>query len=183
MIAHPEVLLQPVHQREDLRLRGHVERGRRLVGDQQVGVVDEGHGDHHALAHAAGELVRIVVDAPFRARDADRLQQLERARRAPACFVTSWCSRTASLSCRPIVCTGFSDVIGSWKIIAMSLPRISRSRLGLAVSSSSSRNFAEPLVIVDARLFEAHDREAGDALAGAGLADDAERLALLDARS
>ena len=27
---------------------------------------------------------------------------------------------------------------------------------------------------------EAHDREAGDALAGAGLADDAERLALLD---
>ena len=28
----------------------------------------------------------------------------------------------------PILCTGFSDVIGSWKIIAMSLPRTSRRR-------------------------------------------------------
>ena len=28
----------------------------------------------------------------------------------------------------PILCTGFSEVIGSWKIIAMSLPRISRRR-------------------------------------------------------
>src|SRR4051794_20377615 len=30
---------------------------------------------------------------------------------------------------------------------------------------------------------EAHDREAGDALAGAGLADDSERLALFDAEA
>ncbi len=43
------------------------------------------------------------------------------------------CSRTASLIWSPMVSTGFSDVIGSWKIIAMSLPRIFRisvSRLG-----------------------------------------------------
>ena len=38
---------------EDLRLDGHVERGGRLVGDQQRGAVDQGHRDHDALAHAA----------------------------------------------------------------------------------------------------------------------------------
>ena len=76
----PELLLELVHQRQDLRLRRHVERGRRLVGDQQVGVVDERHRDHHALAHAARELVRVVVDAPLGARDADRLEQLDRTR-------------------------------------------------------------------------------------------------------
>src|SRR5919198_730794 len=37
----PEVLLQVGHQREDLRLRRHVERGRWLVGDQEVRIVDE----------------------------------------------------------------------------------------------------------------------------------------------
>ena len=41
--------------------------------------------DHHALAHAAGELVRIVVDALLGAGDADLLQQLDaRAARAAA---------------------------------------------------------------------------------------------------
>ena len=128
MIALPNSLLEALHQVEDLRLRRHVERGRRLVGDQQVGVVDERHRDHHALAHAAGELVRVVVDPPLGARDADRLQQLERPR-ARGGLVTSWWSRIASISCLPIVCTGFSDVIGSWKIIAISLPRMSRSWL------------------------------------------------------
>ena len=58
---HAEPLLHLGQQLEDLRLDGHVERGGRLVGDQQLGVAGQRHGDHHALAHAAGELVRIVV--------------------------------------------------------------------------------------------------------------------------
>ena len=67
---HVELLLQLVHQAQDLRLRRHVERGRRLVGDQELRVVDQRHRDHHALPHAARELVRIVVDALVGARDA-----------------------------------------------------------------------------------------------------------------
>jgi hypothetical protein len=42
---------------EDLRLDGDVERRGGLVGDQQVRVADQRHGDHDALAQAAGELV------------------------------------------------------------------------------------------------------------------------------
>ena len=70
--------------------------------------------------------------------------------RAPACFfVTSRWSMIASTSCRPIEWTGFSDVIGSWKIIAMSLPRTSRRRFELAVTRSSPLKSASPLTIAD----------------------------------
>ena len=56
--GHAELALQRLQQLEDLRLDGDVERGGRLVGDQQVGLVGERHGDHDALALAAGELMR-----------------------------------------------------------------------------------------------------------------------------
>ena len=77
-----------LEQVEDLGLDRHVERGRRLVGDQQLRVAGERDGDHHALAHAAGELVRVVVEAPCGVRDADLLEQLDRAlaaRRPSSC--------------------------------------------------------------------------------------------------
>ena len=68
-----------LQQRDDLRLDRDVERGRRLVGHDQARLGAERQRDHHALAHAAGELVRIVVDALLRGRDADLLQQVDGA--------------------------------------------------------------------------------------------------------
>ena len=48
--------------------------------------------------------------------------------RARACALeTSRCARTASISCAPTLYSGCSADSGSWKIIAMSLPRIARS--------------------------------------------------------
>ena len=44
-----------------------------VVGSSAIssaGVVDQAHRDHRALPHAAGELVRVVVHAPVRLRDA-----------------------------------------------------------------------------------------------------------------
>jgi hypothetical protein len=43
--------LQRGEQVEDLRLDRDVERGGRLVGDDDGGAEDQRHGDHHALAH------------------------------------------------------------------------------------------------------------------------------------
>ena len=83
-----ELALQVLEQVEDLRLHGHVERGGRLVGDQQARVVDQAHRDHRALAHAAGELVRVVVDAAVRLRDADPVEHLD-ARAARAAFLVT----------------------------------------------------------------------------------------------
>ena len=41
------------------------------------GVERQRHGDHRALAHAAGELVRVVVHATVRLRDADQPEQVD----------------------------------------------------------------------------------------------------------
>ena len=54
---------EPLEELEDLRLDRHVEGRRRLVGDQQLRLQRERHRDHHALAHAARELMRVGVDA------------------------------------------------------------------------------------------------------------------------
>ena len=113
-------LLDRLQQLEDLRLDRHVERGRRLVGDEHVGIVRDHHRDHRPLAHAARELVRVLPHAHFRARDADQVEQLDRAiSRLVLARGRERCARIASVICLPTRCTGFSAVSGSWKIIAM----------------------------------------------------------------
>ena len=77
--GRPVRLLEVADQVEDLSLHRHVERGRRLVGDQDLGVEGERHGDHDALSHAAGELVRVAVDSLGCARDPDLPERFERA--------------------------------------------------------------------------------------------------------
>ena len=76
---HAQPRLQRLEQRQDLRLHCDVERGGRLVGDQQVRLVGERHGDHHALALAARELVRVGVEPAFGIGNADILEQLDGA--------------------------------------------------------------------------------------------------------
>src|SRR6476646_9398047 len=66
---------------DDLRLHRHVERCRRLVGDKQLRFADQRHCDHHALAHAARELVRVFVVTPRRCGNADIGERIERAHR------------------------------------------------------------------------------------------------------
>ena len=79
MIAVPVSLAEVAHQVEDLGLDRDVERGRRLVGDEQLRLAGEGHRDHHPLGHAARHLVRERLEPPLRVGDADHLQQLEGA--------------------------------------------------------------------------------------------------------
>ena len=74
------VAAQAAHQVEDLRLDGDVERRRRLVGDQELRPAGQRHGDHGALAHAARELVWIVVDPLLGAGDSHQLQHFDGAR-------------------------------------------------------------------------------------------------------
>ena len=57
------------------------------------------------------------------------------------------CSSSASVSWRPIVSTGFSDVIGSWKTIAMRLPRMWRiSSSSILRRSSPSKRISPPTI-------------------------------------
>ena len=61
---------------EDLGLNRHVERRRRLVGDQELRLARKGHCDHRPLPHPARELVRIVPQPRLRVGDADAVEQL-----------------------------------------------------------------------------------------------------------
>ena len=89
----------------------------------------------------------------------------------------SWCSMIASAICLPTLMTGLRLVMGSWKIIAMSLPRTCAH---LVVADGAQVAVAEHERALDdlARRVgdEPHERERRDRLARAGLADDAQRL-------
>ena len=76
---HAHALLQVAQQRQDLGLDGDVERRGRLVGDQQVRLVGERHGDHHPLPLAAGQLVRIGLEPLGDVAEPDEVEQLDDA--------------------------------------------------------------------------------------------------------
>src|ERR1700690_3615513 len=57
--SQAELGAQLGEQFKNLRLDGDVECRGGFVGDQQLRAVDDGHGNHDALAHAAGKLMRI----------------------------------------------------------------------------------------------------------------------------
>ena len=71
---HAQLAFEPAQQLEDLRLHGDVQSRGRLVGDQEVGLAQERHGDHHPLAHAARELVRVHVEPSRGFRNAHELE-------------------------------------------------------------------------------------------------------------
>ncbi len=54
----------------DLHLHGHIQRRGRLVCDQHLRVAGDRQSDSNALAHAAGELVRIKRQTMPRLADA-----------------------------------------------------------------------------------------------------------------
>ena len=63
-------------QLEDLRLHHHVEGGGRLVGEEDLRLAGERHGNGRALPHPARELVREAIRPVL--GDADALEQLLR---------------------------------------------------------------------------------------------------------
>ncbi len=52
---------------------------------------------------------------------------------------------SGSMICRPILSTGLSEVMGSWKIMAISRPRMRRISSSESSSSSRPRKRTDPL--------------------------------------
>src|SRR3954454_13886387 len=71
--------------------------------------------------------------------------------RARAAFLDSdlSCWRTVSAICTPILYTGSSEVIGSWKTIATCLPRTTDICRSLRPSNSRPRNLTEPVICAE----------------------------------
>ena len=92
--------------------------------------------------------MRVVVGPLGGVGDADQLEQVDRPRPRLGLVdlvVGTW---TASAICHPTEYTGFSEVIGSWKIIAIFLPRKSAQLLSADRRASSvPANSAAPLIL------------------------------------
>ena len=76
--GRPNLFDELFHEGEDLRLDRDVEGARRLVRDQQGRLLTQGHRDHDALSHAAGEFVRIEVQDRLWIVDAHEPQVIKR---------------------------------------------------------------------------------------------------------
>ncbi len=123
-----------LQQFDDLRLIGHVERRRRLVGDEQARVAAQGHGDHHPLAHPTRELVRVGRRAAARDRGCARSRAARRRGPAPR----SGSPSRGGDRLDQLVPDGEGRIEAGQRVlktIAMSRPRIRRS----SSKSASSR--------------------------------------------
>ena len=76
--ARAGLFAQLVELIEDLPLHGDVQGAGRLVGDDQLRSADHRDRDQHALAHAAGELVRILPGTHPCVGEARALERLDR---------------------------------------------------------------------------------------------------------
>src|SRR5690554_1278077 len=178
---HAETVTEPRNQLQDLGLDRHVERGGRLVGDQEVRLAGERDGDHHALALAARELMRVDIHALLRRGDADQPQHPDRllARFLPG-NIAMQTHRLGDLLAHRVhgVERRHRFLKDHRDVVAADVAHIARRQV-------------EQLAAIEADTAPLHDLarrrrdqpkqgQRGDRLAAAALADDAEHLALLD---
>ena len=76
--GHAKALLKLFHQLKNLRLDGHVQRRCRFVRDQNLRITGQRNRYHHALAHAAGKLVRVIFQTLWCVRNTDKFEKFLR---------------------------------------------------------------------------------------------------------
>ena len=166
---------------EDLALDGDVQRGGRLICDQQVRLAGECHGNRDALALAAGELVRIGIDAPRRIRQPDAVEQRDRLASGlrgriilvtPQRFGHLMADRVHRIERGHRLLEDHADAVAAQTAI-------------VGVRKSDEFIAIQPDAAADDRAVrqEAHQRECRDRLATAGLADEPQRLAALQGKA
>ena len=129
-----ELPRQVLHQFQNLRLDGDIERGCRLIGDNEFRIAGKPDCDHHALAHATRKLVRVLIESTLSIGNAHKGEQLNR----PGARLFVGHAEMDLQRLGDLQSDGenwISEVIGSWKIIEMSRPRSWR----ICSSSRSSR--------------------------------------------
>ena len=164
---------------QNLRLHGDVERGGRLVGDQELRPADQRRRDHHALAHAAGELVRIVVDAPLRRGDADAAQHLDGPR--PRLLLADVGVDAQRLG--DLVADGKHRIERAHRLLKDHRDAAAADRAHRAGAARGEIDAVEHDRAVEAGEIvrqQPQDRKAGDGLAAAAFADDADAFARRD---
>ena len=162
-------------QLEDLRLDADVQRCRRLVGEYELRLARERHRNHHALAHAAAELVRIDVEVTAGVGDADLAEKLRGPlARRPAADAEVLAHRLLQLRAH-----GAHRIQRRHRVLENHRDVLAAQPLQLVGAHCQHVDAVEPDGAFDAGAVgqQAHERQGGHALAGAGLAHHAEHLA------
>ena len=178
--GHAQLVAQVVHQLQDLCLDRHVQRGGRLVGDQQLRLTGQRNGDHNALAHTAGQLVRVLLQAAVRLVDADQLQQLPSA--GPSFLLGLFGVQQDDLD--DLVADGVHRVQARHRVLEDDGDLVAANFAELLLGHFVDLVAIEPHRAADQPAGvggQAHDGVGRDRLAGAGLADDAQHVALVHA--
>ena len=166
----PHLAPQLGEQRQHLRLDRHVERGYGLVGDQHLRPQRERARNADALALAAREFVRIAIRG--RGRQPDARQQLPRLRHRLGAR-----GAIGHRAARHGVADLLARIEAGERILEYDLQPPARLPQCLAVQLPQVVA-AEP-DRAGIRLRQPHDHAAKGRLAGAGLADNSQRLALM----
>jgi len=176
----PELACQVLQEIEDLRLDRHVERGRRLVGEDELRIARQRHRDHHALTHASRELVGVIINALLRAGDADEVEELDGALpRLALVHLEVEFERLRDLTAdgkhgieaRHRVLEDHRDVVAAdpAHLVVVHLENVRAIEHDRALDDLARRHGDET-----------HERERGHGLAAAGLTDYPERFARRD---
>ena len=141
-----EIGVELAQQVQDLRLDGDVERRGRLVGDEQDGLVGKPMASmtrwRMPPENWCGKpaMARSGAVMPMRPSSFDGARQ----RRRRSCRRGAPSPRPAG---RPMRSTGLSEVIGSWKTIAILSPRSARTSSWSIATMSRPRKTISPLAI------------------------------------
>jgi hypothetical protein len=172
-----ELPLKLAHELQDLRLDGDVEGGRRLVGDQDLRPAGERHADHHALAHAAREFVRVLPQPARRIGDPHRVEHVARE------------PQRLAVAGALVDADGLAHLRADRHDRVEGGHRLLEDHRDVAAADPAHRGFGQrhevaaveqdaPAGEPEARLRqEPHDGERGDRLAGSRFARDAQGLA------
>ena len=171
--------LQRADQREHFRLRRHIERGGRLIGNQQARLENQRHRDHDALPLPAGELMRMARVHAFRLGQAHRLEHREDLRATPGGVEIGVLDQQFV----ELRAAGHDRVQRRHRLLKDHRHRRAAQRAPGACIERRQRRVAEqhfPFADGDVLGQEPHDRAGDDRLAGAGFAEQADDLARRD---
>jgi hypothetical protein len=174
-----EAAAQVLQQRHDLRLDRRIERRRGLVGEQQIRLDQERHGDHHSLAHAARKLVRIGRDPQC----ASAMPTLESAAIARRCAASRIFRDDAGATRRQMRTDGEQRIQRRHRILEDhgdpgAAIGVHRALVEREQVDAVEHDFAAQAGHV--RRQQAHEARGQARLAGARFSDDAENAALAD---
>jgi hypothetical protein len=184
IMRHPDerrarVAAELLHLGEDLALDRHVQRGRRFVADDERGPVQQRDGDGDALAHAAGELVRIALQPLVRRGDADLAERVPRALAGLFLgdrIVGGHGLHHLRIDAQHGIQRHHGVLEDHGDLPAPPLAHLAFGEPDELLAAQTDRPLDDPAGRID----EAHDREARDGLARTRFADEAEHLAARD---